>query len=379
MKIRVLHILNSLGFGGAEKWLLHMMNHVDKQLFHIDIMIHDKREGYAEEIKKLGANVIVCPYSINLWTYGKLFKGVLRRYGPYDIVHSHLAMAGFHAFWAHQEGIAIRLVQKHTDDDSELLQSNYPRKIGVKVSKYLISHYATAGVAVSRTAGKGFGSQWEQDQRWRIMYLGIDLAQFRNDIDCRRLRRELGFSRNALILGHVGRFTKEKNHGFLLDVFVKTLELEPRAVMLLVGDGPLRPEIEIKAARLGLADKVLLTGWRRDVPLLMKGAMDIFVLPSLFEGLPLVLMETQAAGLPSIISKAITEEADVIRPLIKRLSLTTTPKIWAKTIIQTTNEKREIDQDQALRVMEHSHFNIASGYNSLFKLYKSLYSKLYLS
>src|SRR3990172_2513092 len=92
--IRILHVLNSLGFGGAERWLVHMLRHVDKNKYQIDIMIHEEREGYAEEVKKLGANIILCPYSINPWIYAKNFKSILRQHGPYDIVQSHLATAG---------------------------------------------------------------------------------------------------------------------------------------------------------------------------------------------------------------------------------------------------------------------------------------------
>ena len=375
--IRILHVFHSLGFGGAEKWLVHMLRHVDQQKYQIDIMIHEEREGYAEEIKTLGAKIIVCPYSINPWIYGKNFKSILRQHGPYDIVQSHLATAGFHALWAHQQGVPIRLVQKHTDEKLELRQSNSVKNIGVKVSNLLVSGYATAGVAVSRSAAQRFGRQWERDPRWQILYLGIDLAEFTKEIDRERLRQELGIPRDSLVVGHVGRFTQEKNHGFLLDIFAKTVGLKPCTVLLLVGDGPLRREIEIKAARLGIAEKVLFTGLRKDVPILMKGAMDVFLLPSLYEGLPLVLMETQAAGLNSIISNKITEEADIVKPLIKRLFLTDFPDVWAHNIIRTANEKREISQGQALRIMEQSPFNIETSCNKLFELYDKLNQSIF--
>jgi glycosyltransferase involved in cell wall biosynthesis len=255
------------------------------------------------------------------------------------------------------------------------LQANFVKKIGVLASKYLITRYATAGLAVSNTAVKRFGAGWEKDPRWQIQYLGIDLSQFKTEFDCQELRRELGIPKNFLVIGHVGRFNQQKNHSFLLDIFAKTLELEPETILLLVGDGTLRQEIEAKAKHLGLAEKVMFLGTRRDVPLLMKGAMDVFVMPSLFEGLPLVLMETQAAGLPSIVSSTITEEADVIKPLIERLSIQDAPDVWATRILQLRNNKKETNGKQALRIMEQSPFNIETACKKLFELYEILLSQ----
>lgn len=374
-KIHILHVLHSLGFGGAEKWFLHMMNHIDTGKYQIDVMIHEEREGYADEIKKLGTNIITCQFSALPWVYGKSFREILRRFGPYDIMQSHLATAGFHCLWAYQEGVPIRLVEKHIDEKLELLQAGVLKRTGVRVSKYLISRYASVGIAVSRSAAQLFGRRWERDPRWQILYLGIDSIQFRENLNPGKLRQELGIPDDSMVIGHVGRFSKQKNHTFLLDIFAKILELQPKAILLLVGDGPLRPEVEAKAQSLGLSEHVLFAGLRKDVPALMRGVMDVLVLPSLYEGLPLVLMETQTAGLPSIISSTITDEADIIKPLIIRQSLNDSPLTWAQTVIQAAIAGRVIQPEQALKIMEQSPFNIENSCKKLYGIYDILLSQ----
>jgi glycosyltransferase involved in cell wall biosynthesis len=136
-----------------------------------------------------------------------------------------------------------------------------------------------------------------------------------------------------------------------------------------VGDGPLRPEINDKVVRLGLKERVIFAGWRFDVPRLMQEAMDVFVLPSFFEGLPLVLMETQAAGLPAVITDTITEEADVIKPLISRLSLIDSPSKWAQKLIAVYQTSKVINYDMAFDLMKKSKFNILTSYNKLKNIY----------
>jgi glycosyltransferase involved in cell wall biosynthesis len=369
--LRVLHILNSLGFGGAESWLRHLLHCSDQSKYLIDIMVHEERPGYAEEIKNYGGEIILCPYSINPLRYGKNFKNLLRLHGPFDIVHSHLGMGGFHAWWAHQAGVPVRVVHNHTDD-RELIKSSIIKKIGIKASQYLISQYATAGIAVSQAAANRFGKSWGTDSRWRILYCGIDLVPFKKSDNLIKVRQKLGIPTDYLVVGHVGRFTQEKNHTFLLDIFLKLLDFEPNSLLLLVGDGLLRPDIEVRAKNLGIEGKVMFTGIRQDVEELMLGAMDVFLLPSLYEGLPLVLLEAQAAGLPCIISNIITEEAAVVCPLMKRLSLTQNPAIWARKIIDCRNVKRNPETDNHLKLMEDSEFNIRNSSLKLFNLYNEL-------
>jgi len=236
--------------------------------------------------------------------------------------------------------------------------------------KRWIDRHATVGLAASAKAAVSlFGPQWHRDPRWRVLYCGIDLAPFEHQVDSMTIRAELGIPQNAFVVGHVGRFDEQKNHAFLLDIFGELASREPDAFLLLVGDGPLRSAIEDRVAREGLADRVLLAGTRGDVPQLMMGAMDLFLLPSLFEGLPLVLMETQAAGLPCVVSDVITEEATLVDPLMTRLSLSQPPSAWAERILAVRHAAPTVSQPQARCVVEQTPLNVQNSVSQLQTVY----------
>jgi glycosyltransferase involved in cell wall biosynthesis len=371
-KIKILHIINSLGMGGAENWLRYVLKYINKAKYQIDILVHEKKQGYEEEIKQqYNFNVIHVPFSNNLWKYGKDFCAILKCHGPYDIIHSHLAIAGFHAFWGHKSRVPVRLAHSHTGD-KELETATLVKKIGMQVSKYLIQRYATAGIAVSEVSAERFGREWKKDPRWRILYCGIDLIPFKEQNSGGILRQMLNIPPDDLVVGHVGRFTSEKNHLFLLDIFKHVLEKQPNSCLLLIGDGPLRHECMRKAASMGIDRKVVFSGIRDDVEKLMLQVMDIFMLPSLYEGLPLVLLEAQAAGLPCILSEPVTEEADVIKPLMKRLSLNEKAEAWADAAVNGKNLREKISPSEAMSLMEKSRFNIAISSRELTDYYDFL-------
>ena len=369
--MKILHILHSLGIGGAESWLRHLLRYRNREKYQIDVMIHEERLGYSEEIRNLGGDIFLCPYSSNPLIYGKNFKNVLRREGPFDIVHSHMGMGGFHAWWAKQAGVPVRIVHNHTDD-RELKNAGLQKKIGVIISKQLMFRYASAGIAVSQIASQRFGQNFASDDRWQILYCGIDLTRYEIQGKSQQLRPDLGIPMDSIVVGHVGRFNQQKNHVFLLDIFEKILQLEPNSILLLIGDGELRAEIENKAKTLGLAKNIIFTGVRKDVEKIMTGVMDVFLLPSLYEGLPLVLLEAQAAGLQCIISETVSEETDVIKPAIIRISLNKAPAYWAKLVIETIKTKGGLTQEESFKIMEKSKFNIKASSARIFELYDKL-------
>jgi glycosyltransferase involved in cell wall biosynthesis len=373
--IRVLQVLLGLGTGGAENWARNLVRYIDADRFKVDFLVHNERREYAEDVLAKGGRIIFCPYSYNPWVYARNFKNYLRQYGPYDVVHSHLASAGFHLWWTSQAGVPVRIAHCHTDNKSELASSSLRRRLALGISQLLVRRYATAGFAVSQQAASRFGANWSADPRWRVLYCGIELAPFRPRVDSNSLRRELGISEEALVVGHVGRIEYPKNHPFILEVIAKLAELHPHTLLLLVGDGPQRPELEKQANLLGLNGKVIFLGWRQDVPRLLKGAMDVFVLPSFFEGLPLVLMETQAAGLPAVITDTVTEETDVIKHLITRRSLNDSPSHWARAILSVYQGRSPTAQAEALEIMAGSRFNIERGASLLTTLYENFYQQ----
>ena len=210
---------------------------------------------------------------------------------------------------------------------------------------------------------------FRSDPRWQIYYCSLDLSPFERAVDPVTVRAELGIPAQSFVIAHVGRFLELKNHSFLLDVFAEILNQEPQAYLLLVGEGALRPKIEQQAVAKGVSHRTIFAGSRSDVPRLMLGAMDAFVMPSVCEGLPLVGIEVQAAGLRTFLSEAITAEVCIIKPLVARLSLSQSAAVWSDAILQSRHESK-IDQVEALKIVQQSPFNISIGIAKLMKIYR---------
>jgi glycosyltransferase involved in cell wall biosynthesis len=196
------------------------------------------------------------------------------------------------------------------------------------------------------------------------------LNNFNHVVDSAAVRAKFGISRDAFVIGHVGRFDKQKNHTFLVEIAAEVAKQEPKMRLLLVGDGPLRSQIEQRVNQRGLADQVIFAGVQPNVPQLMLGGMDAFLLPSLHEGLPIVGIEAQAAGLPLILSDVITEEVDQVKPLIQRISLSQPASEWAEAILVLPNIASVLSPSEALMLVENSHFNIQISLKQLAKIYQ---------
>lgn len=374
MAKRILHVVGGMDRGGIETWLMHTLRHIDRRRFQMDFLVHTEQKcAYDEEILGLGSRIIPCLHPSHPLTYGRRFKKITRECGPYDVVHSHVHhFSGYVLRLAKQARVPRRIAHSHNDIFRLNVQVGFWRKIYLRLMKRWVKDYATVGLGLSRQAGEAlFGPDWQSDPRWRIYAYGVDLTPFRSSLDLPAVRRELGISADALVIGHVGRFMEQKNHGFLVEIFREVARLEPKARLLLVGDGPLRSRIELQVVNAGLTDQVIFTGVREDVPQLMLGAMDLFLFPSLFEGLGLVLIEAQAAGLPCIFSDTVPEEADVVGPLVRRVSLAQPASVWAKTVIAARDTRNAITSQEALAMVEQSAFNISSRLKELEGIYES--------
>jgi glycosyltransferase involved in cell wall biosynthesis len=202
------------------------------------------------------------------------------------------------------------------------------------------------------------------------LYYGEDFSAFQDEVDRYAVRREFGFPENALVIGHVGSFsTEQKNHSLLVKIAAYLVRMDSRIRFLLVGDGRLRRQIEEEVVREGIDKEVVFAGVRSDIPRLMLGAMDLFLFPSLFEGLGLVLIEAQAAGLPCLCSDVIPEEAEVVQALIKRLPLSTPPSEWARVALGMISSERGISPNDASRMVEASRFNILGCVRAVEEIY----------
>jgi glycosyltransferase involved in cell wall biosynthesis len=189
-------------------------------------------------------------------------------------------------------------------------------------------------------------------------------------VDSSAVRAEFGLPPDAFLLGHVGRFDRDKNHTHLIAVTAEVRRRVPNTYLLLVGDGKLRPAIEYDAVRKGVRHRVVFAGGRSDVARLLR-AMDVFVFPSQFEGLGLAAVEAQAAGLPCILSEGLPEEATVVAPLVRRVSLSQSAEEWAEVILSIRAAPPAIEPDEAQAMVAKSPFNVRVGIEQLEQLYPS--------
>ena len=375
--IRVLHVVGGMNMGGVETWLMHLVRHIDRNKFLMDFLVHTQQPCiYDEELRDMGSKIIPCIAPSKPWRYAINFRRILKKYGPYDIIHSHVHhYSGFVLCLARLAGIPVRIAHSHNDTSMNDENANIIRKAYLRLMEYLIRKESTNGIACSRKAAISlYGADWQNNPKWQLLYCGIDLEPFKQVVDCSKIRSEFGIPEDALVIGHVGRFNEQKNHDFLIDIAFELEKRKPGMRLILIGDGLLRTEIADKAATMGLKDKVVFAGLRPDVPRLMKGVMDVFVFPSLYEGLGLVLLEAQAAKLPCVISNVIPDEVDVVKNLITRINLTEGPCRWADTILNIGNCINEEKNLKSVHNMEKTHFDIDYSSNSIQRLYgKSIF------
>ena len=368
--VRILQVVPSTNIGGTEGCVMQMLRQIDRTRFKMDFLVHSDREGYYDqEIRALGANTLRCP---KRWlNYSRHFKRVLLEYGPYDVVHSHVHLFnGYVLRTACRAGVPIRIAHAHATFPGK---AEWARYFYLALLKRWIKEYATIGLAVSRAgAANLFGPEWKSDRRWQLFDCGIDFMPFHVKVDRAAVRGELGLPGDAYVLGHVGRFSEEKNHRFLVEIAAEAVKRGKEVRLLLVGDGPLRAAVEQQVAQANLADQVIFLGNRSDVPRLMMGGMDVLVFPSLHEGLPLVLLETQAAGLPSVYSDSVTDEVEVVKALFRRLSLDQAASVWAEAALSASEASAGISRAEALRIMEQSGFRLPV--KKLEMIYSSLLS-----
>jgi glycosyltransferase involved in cell wall biosynthesis len=334
--VRILHVIMRLDRGGIETSLMQLLKTVDRQRYRMDFLVLSAQPGQQDdEVRALGSRIIPCPRTGRPWRFARDFARIMREHGPYDVIHSHTHFFGAYVLrLAARHGIPLRIA--HSRNDTRIAEQGrgWPRRAYVWLMRRWIRRYANFRIAISRTAAEDlFGDGWQGDDRFRMVYSGRDFSPYAEPEDRGRVRTSLGLPPDAFVLGHVGRFYWRKNHPFVLEVAAALFRREPRAWLLLVGDGPDQAEIEARAQKAGIAERVIIAGARSDVPRLLKGAMDAFVFPSHHEGLGMAVVEAQAAGLPSVIASTRPEEIDLVPELIHRLSLDASPTVWAERIL----------------------------------------------
>lgn len=348
---------------------MHVLRNIDRRRVRMDFLVtRDEPAPYDDEIRVLGSEVIPCVLTRDPASFAKRFLAVLARRGPYDVVHSHVHhFSGFVLALARVGGVPVRIAHSHLDTRDLDRRAGVARGLYLRAMSAAVSGFATQGIAVSSDAAVSlYGASWRQDPRWQIVRCALDLAEFRAPGEPAAVREALGIPADALVFGHVGRFDPQKNQRSLVRIAAAALERDPRAFFVLVGDGPLRQSIEEEADRHGLRARTMFTGVRRDVPRLLR-SFDAFVFPSLREGLPLVGIEAQAAGLPIVCSDRVTRELVVLPELFQWLSPDDPPELWASAALEAV--RRRIEPRVALAAIDDSEFSLARTIPKLLAMY----------
>jgi glycosyltransferase involved in cell wall biosynthesis len=369
---RVLHVVAAMNRGGTETWLVDLLSRADHARFQYDILTHASGIPALEEAAgATGARLIRAPEASRPWSYETKFRRVVEEQGPYDVVHAHPHhFCGLILRSAAHAGVPVRIAHSHSDTRGIDRRANPARQLYLRLAENWMRRYATHCLAVSRPAAASlFGETWESDLRVSVVYSGVALEKFsRRNLDRTAFRNSLGIPADAHVFAHVGRFAEPKNHAFLIEIFSRIARLEPNAWFALAGDGPLRPQIELWVERAGIAHRTLFLGMRNDVPQLLAGLIDVLLLPSLWEGLPITLIEAQAAGVPALYSDAITREVEELPQLLRRVSLRESAGEWAVEAVSMAKSPPLIsDRDR----LAGSRFDIRACAARLEEIYSS--------
>ena len=343
--LRVLHAVVNMNRGGAETLIMNLYKNIDRSKIQFDFLTC--KEGiFDKEILAMGGKVHRIPYitEVGHFKYIEALDNFFTLHEEYKIVHSHMdKMSGFVLRSAKKAGIPIRIAHSHnTSSEGRKFIQLYKLYAGA-----FIKSNATQLLACSHAA-----SSWlfrKQSKSSLVLKNGIEIDDFKFSKEVRKwIRKNLNLSEDTLVIGHVGRFCLQKNHDFLVDVFSDILKENKDAVLVLVGDGPLCSKIKDKVINMGLADKVKFLGVRSNVNQLLQ-AFDIFMFPSLHEGLPVTLVEAQASGLPCFISNTITTEVNMETGLINYLSIDDKEQWVEKIKVISKNSNREIFKDALIK------------------------------
>lgn len=357
--VRVLQVVTNMDRGGLETMLMNYYRQIDRSVLQFDFLTHrEAKAAYDDEIQALGGRIYHLP---RLVPWSKKYQAALDAFfadhPEYSVIHVHQdCLSAVILKAAKKRGIPVRIAHSHNANQDKNLK--YPIKL---FYKRFIPEYATHLMACGRMAGEWmFGGA-----PFSVLPNAIDAAAYRFDAAKREaMRTALQIGPQSLVIGHVGRFMPPKNHAFLLQIFAAVQQQCPDSRLLLVGDGELRPAIEAQAARHGIADNVIFTGVRSDVNDLLQ-AMDVFVLPSLYEGLPVTMVEAQAAGLPCIVSNRVSQECVLTEGLVEDISLDKSPHSWAEKILEKHNTPRKNRYDE---IVTHG-FNITTEAKELQEFY----------
>lgn len=330
--MKILYTLSALDCGGAEKIIYDYYVRMPKSI-EIDFLVNTENRGVLEDtIEQRGSTIYhIPPFKKNIWKYLYYMNKIIKK-GKYDIIHVGQGYLGFFYLWfAYIHKIKIRIVHAHSACETESYIKRIKRKILTIGCKFLSTDLFACGEKAAKW-------MWGQNtENIFIMKNAIDVDKFiYSESKRNELRHQFDLD-DKMVIGNVGRLSTPKNHMFMLDVVKEMLKYESNIKLVLIGEGELRTKVEQKIETLGLKEHVLMLGARNDVPDLLN-IMDVFLFPSLWEGLPISLLEVQTNGLAVVSSDNVTKEVQINENVIF-LDLNLGAKKWAECILNMNKER----------------------------------------
>ena len=363
-KVKVLHVVGAMNRAGTETMLMNIYRNIDREKVQFDFISYSQEEAhYDEEIRKLGGKVIKLTSTTSI----KELTKVIQENGPYDVVHAHtLFNSGIAMLAAKKCGIKNRISHAHTTLDNG---SSIARKIYINSMRFLINKYSTQTLACSREAGKYLFGEKEINKSKYLYFpnlINYEELLHKPEKEVIKFKEEYNLN-DGIVIGHIGTLKESKNHKFLIEIAKYMTEQNIDVKLILVGEGSLRKELEDLTREYNISDRVHILGIREDINVMLH-SMDVFVFPSIFEGLGLVLLEAQAAGLPCIVSEAIQPEANLGLNLFTKLNLDSGVDIWSKEILKVAN-KKEYNLDKINSAFEEKEYSTNKCICKLMKAY----------
>lgn len=355
----ILFISKWLSVAGTETFMMNVLRYIDRRKFRVDFLIFsDLESDYSKEAEMLGAKIYRLPARNSGFGYYKSLNEFFREGCQYDVVHSCEGSLSSIApiYYAYKYEIPIRIVHSHNSNCKGFIN-----RVLHTINRNFIPLLSTCNLACSSLAARHFFGK----RNCAIVKNGVDTDRYKFNEERRRLFRErYNISPSTHVLGHIGRFDEVKNHDFLLDIFLEYKKRFHDSKLLLVGGGLLEGKINQKVKDLGIDGSVFFLGVRNDIPDILC-AMDCFVMPSLYEGLPFVLVEAQTSGLPCVISNTINKDSK-LTPYLSFCGLKDDAGLWAEEIKDKMGKN---NRDEGVKYIEEQGFDILSTVKYLESLY----------
>lgn len=347
--IRVLHNIASLHFGGAQAFLMNVYNNIDREKVQFDFVVtpEEKKDLY-EQVEQMGGRIFVCPKYTgkNHFAYCRWWNDFFAEHPEYHVIHGHVrSTASIYLKIAKKYGL-VTIAHSHSTSNGSGISA-----IVKNIMQLPIRHTADYLFACSDKAGKWlYGEKATKQPNYRMIPNGVDLKRFAFHEEKRhQMRNQLKITEDTFVVGHIGRITVPKNHQFLVELFAAYHKENPQSKLLLVGDGELFEAVQQQCTQLGIREAVIMVGSKTNTEDYYQ-AMDIFVFPSLWEGLPVSVVEAQANGLICLLSDVITRDVD-LTDQVKYLSLNEKSR-WINEIARACPKPRTAASPENMKKLQ---------------------------